>query len=209
MAARARLGALLVLATAFLTACGAFEQSGYQFVRDTSTGTYLKVPDDWHVYDRQEISDAMVKADLGPAGPFPFLSVFDGGRAPNAFFDPTGSSPKGLVRVRDLVPGERDLTSFSTVREEIFKELNDGVEAGAVEVLAAEEVKSGPARGQRVTFVVTDEETGERYVVDQVSLVDLDANRLHLLAVACTTACYEEHEDEIDEVVSSLIIKER
>jgi hypothetical protein len=46
-------------------------------------------------------------------------------------------------------------------------------------------------------------------VVDQVSLVDLDANRLHLLAVACSETCYERNQDQIDEVVSSVTIKEK
>jgi hypothetical protein len=209
MVVRARAGALLVLLGTLLGACGAFEQSGYQFVRSPSTGTYLKVPDDWEVFNRREISDALEKQGNGPAAAFPFLTVFDAGRPANAFLDLTGPAPKGFVRVRDLEPGERDVTSFSTIREELFKELNAGAAAGAVEVRSAQEVKSGPARGQRVVFVITDDETGDRYVVDQVSLVDLDANRVHFVAVACSLACFDRHEDEIDEVVGSLTIKER
>ena len=210
MVVRARTGALLVVVAALLTgACGAFETSGYQFVRSPGTGTYLKVPEDWQVFDRDEIDDAMAKAGNGQADEFAFLSVFDAAERPSVFFDPAGETPKGVIRVRELRPEERDQVSFATVREEVFQELNDSVAAGDWSVLDVAEVESGPARGQRVVFAGAAEVDGTRYVVAQVSLVDLDANRLHFVAVACSVACYERNKDEIDEVVESLTIKER
>ena len=213
MAARARLGALLVLATAFLTACGAFEQSGYQFVRNPSTGTYLKVPDDWTVHGHRDVTGFLDRIGKTPAGfsqSVPFVTTFGASDELVEYpFDPLGTRPAGIVQVRLLAPQERDEISFATMRDELVS-IEEGLEAGQVEVLSREEVRRGDdARGERLRYVITDPETGEQFVIDQTTLLDERTEKLYLLAVGCQALCFDRNEDEIDEVVSSLIIKER
>jgi hypothetical protein len=204
--------ALAVAVCALAAASGAcsLERSGYQYVRSPSTGTYLKVPDDWKVYGQREIDAAVAgSGEDAPLRKLPFISLFDGSKDPELDFDPTGADPSGIVRVRDLDPDERDVTSFASAREDLFVSLNAGVESGDLRLLSASDVTQEAAHGQRIVFALTDPTSGDEYVVDQTSLVDRRTSRLYLLAVGCRKACYDRNRDQIDAVATSLTIKER
>ena len=199
--------ALAVAAAALLAACG-LERSGYQFVRSPSTGTYLKVPSDWKVFD-QEAVEADQPQEERPGADVRFLSVLDGDASPSLRHDLANDAPLGIVRVRDLPPEERDVTSFATAREDFFPQLNALVSNKLARVRSSEEVVRAGAHGQRIVFTVPDDESGEMLTVDQTTLVDRRAGRIYLLVVACTTACYERNQGDIDAVATSLTIKER
>ena len=199
--------ALAVTAATLLAACS-LERSGYQFVRSPSTGTYLKVPSDWKVFDQKAL-EAQEPPDEGRDDGIRFVSVLDGDRRPSLSHDLGNDAPLGIVRVRDLGPEERDVISFATARQDFFPELNQLVGSKTARVHSTEEVVRAGAHGQRIVFSVADQDTGEMLTVDQTSLVDRRTSRLYLLVVACTTECYERNEDDIDAVATSLTIKER
>lgn len=199
----AALVALVVLAGA----CS-LERSGYQFVRNRPTGTYLKVPEEWTVYGPKDIEKQFRAANLGgERKAFPFISVFDARPDADLDFDITGSRPVGLVRVRDLSPGERDSISFASAREELYDALNAGIESGALPLRSSEEVKHESADGQRIVFSI-DDGSGTTSTIDQTSILNREKNRIYLLIVGCRTTCYDKHRKQIDTVVESLTIKE-
>ena len=202
--------ALIALAAAVAGGACSLERSGYQFVRSPSTGTYLKVPDKWTVYNQKAI-EASIADDQSADGPdhhrFPFISVFDATPNSELDFDVFTDSPMGVVRVRELTDEERDGVSFATARDELFP-LNDAFQSGQLPVKKAVEVNQSSAQGQRIVFTYVDEETGTTSTIDQTVLVDHDKNRLYLLVVGCEAKCYEKHRKEIETVVSSLTIKE-
>jgi hypothetical protein len=199
--------ALVAFAT-LAGACG-IERSGYQFVRSRSTGTYLKVPDDWTVHSQADLTDAFAAEGIAPnENPVPFLTVFDAEPdAPVDAFDIARDRPMGLLRVRDLSDGERDQVSFASARDELFG-LNAGIESGQVPIRKAVDVQQDSADGQRLVFTLTDEETSTTSTIDQTTLIDQDKRRVYVLLVACEASCYQKHRKQIEAVVTSLTIKE-
>jgi hypothetical protein len=184
--------------------------SGYQYVRNRTTGTYLKVPDRWTVYDQRAIEASIVEGGGGEDGideRFRFISVFDATPDGELDFDVFTDNPMGVVRVRELTVEERDGVSFASARDELFP-LNDALGAGQLPVKKAVEVKQTSAQGQRIVFTYVDEESGTTSTIDQTTLIDHDKNRLYLLVVGCEARCYEKHRKEIETVVTSLTIKE-
>jgi hypothetical protein len=201
--------ALIAFAVALLSsACGGLQRSGYQYVRNRSTGTYLKVPSEWTVYDQKAIEKQVGDASGGlDNARFPFISVFDASPHSELDFDVFTDMPMGVVRVRELSQEERDGVSFASARDELFP-LNDAASTGQLPVQKSVEVNQAGAQGQRIVFTYTDEESGTTSTIDQTTLVDHGKNRLYLLVVGCETKCYEKHRKEIETVVTSLTIKE-
>src|SRR5439155_21773411 len=72
--------ALIAFAAATVTgACSSLQPSGYQYVRNRTTGTYLKVPEQWTVYNQKAIETSIgnQQGGAGTTTHFPFISVFD------------------------------------------------------------------------------------------------------------------------------------
>jgi hypothetical protein len=202
--------ALVALAAVLLSGACSLERSGYQYVRNRSTGTYLKVPDQWTVYGQRAIEESFgEQPEEGSVDNmrFPFISVFDGTPDSELDFDVFTDNPMGVVRVRELTDEERDGVSFATARDELFP-LNDAFSTGSLPIHKAIEVNQSGAQGQRIVFTYTDEESGTVSTIDQTTLVDHDKNRLYLLVVGCEARCYDKHKKEIETVVESLTIKE-
>lgn len=190
------------------TIAGACAGSGYQFVRNSSTGTYFKVPERWKVYGHKEsldfIQEAAASQDLSDR--LPFVTTFDASTRPSVGFDPASDQPNGLAQVRKLTADERDQASFFTARNVLF-EVDALLEQGEVEVERYEEVSRGELRGQRIVFGAEFE--GQAFKVDQTTLLDERAQRVYILAVGCSLDCFDKHHKAIDKVVTSLTIKER
>jgi hypothetical protein len=201
--------ALIAVAVGLLSGACSLQRSGYQYVRNRSTGTYLKVPEQWTVYNQRAIEESFgdQQGDGVDNTRFPFISVFDATPHSELDFDVFTDNPMGVVRVRELSEEERDGVSFATARDELFP-LNDAFSTGQLPIHKAIEINQSGAQGQRIVFTYTDEESGTVSTIDQTTLVDHDKNRLYLLVVGCEARCYEKHRKEIETVVESLTIKE-
>jgi hypothetical protein len=202
--------ALVALAVALLSGACSLRRSGYQFVRNRPTGTYLKLPDDWKVYSDESVDKLLAEAN--PEGVdrtrLPFISLF---RADRTMAEPGldlyASDPVGIVRVRTLTEAERDGISSATARDDVL-DVNGSIQAAGVPPKKAVHVKQEFAQGDRFVFTYKDEELGLVSTVDQTTLLDRDRNRLYVLIIACDPRCYEQHRKEIETVVTSLTIKE-
>ncbi|HEX4979817.1 MAG TPA: hypothetical protein VFV35_07115 [Acidimicrobiales bacterium] len=182
------LGFLLLLAAA---GCS-WRASDYQYLRSRSTGTYLRLPKSWDV--------VRVESDDGIS----FARAFDG----DGVEDESAllsRSPAGLVQVRELDEAERKVMSLALARNLLYA-IDQGVESGVVEIVDVETVDQGDFVGERVVFEV-ETDLGPA-TVSQVVMVAPRSSRVHHLVVACTTACHDEHEAEIEAVLESLTLKE-
>ena len=204
----ARRALTLFVVGVILAVGGACAGSGYQFVRNSSTGTYFKVPERWKVYGHKEsldfIQEAAASDDLSDR--LPFVTTFDASTRPSVGFDPASDQPNGLAQVRKLTADERDQASLYSARNVLW-DVDAGLEQGDVQIDRYEEVRRGELRGQRIVFGA--EVEGQVFKVDQTTLLDERAQRIYILAVGCSVDCFDKNHKAIDKVVTSLTIKER
>ena len=196
---------MLLTAVAVLGASACtLQRSGYQFVRSPSTGTYLKVPSSWELFDAEEVAEAYEQSE--PDARVAFTTAFDASPDANAVFDPMAAEPNGLIRVRALSAAERDGASLASIRKTIV-DLDQAQEAGVLRGVKGEEIQDAKGlRGQRVVFSLEIE--GELTTMSKTALVDAKTSKLYTLLVGCRASCYEKHKGNIDKVVESLTIKE-
>lgn len=200
-----------MVAVLALTSCGGSE---YRYVKNSSIGTFFKVPNDWKIFDEDQVLQTSEGSEEAKAS-FKELSWsvgFDASPKPSVK-NVLGLSthPNGLVRVRTLTPGERDTFSQSSLRALLleFDPLSEeAADAGGVEVVGSREVDQGDFHG---TEFLLNLKTIEGGVLKwrQIGLVDSKLKRAHVLAITCTADCYEKNEGVIEKVISSWTVKER
>ena len=204
---RAHLFALAALALA-LSAC---QGSGYSYVKNGDLRTYLRVPGTWQVFDEDEI----FRTDTLGVSPqmlellqsSQWVVAFDadpGSQAVDAF-TLNAEQPRGFTRVRAIQDDERDTFSLSSLRNEVVG-YDDLLAQGALEPLKRDTITEGGLRGTHDVFNVKVEDS--YYTFTQLAYVDPATSRATVLFVGCSAACYLEHQDTINDVATSLTIKE-
>lgn len=203
--------AALVAATVLLTtACGSPK---YHYVKNSSERTYVKVPEQWALFDEDQIATDLDESreakDLYKK--LTWSVGFDAAPQPSArnVLSISADHPKGLVQVRTLLPEQRDRFSLSSLRS-ILLDLDPlGDDQAGVEVLASRDVqRPGGLHGNEFLVNLTTPE-GTRVKWRQIALVDSEVRKVHLLAISCDDDCYAANEKVIDEVISSWQVKER
>ncbi|MDQ1397638.1 MAG: hypothetical protein QOG64_2897, partial [Acidimicrobiaceae bacterium] len=202
----------VALVVAALTVAGtACSGSGYRYVTSRKAGVYFKVPTEWKVFDRNDLSSGL-KANGSPGidDATLFAAGFDSAPKPSIShvtpLDAGADHPTGIARVKLLAPSERDAVSFQSLRNMLLS-VDDGEQQSKVKVLGQVDlVPKGGYRGQRIVFEVARED-GSTFVVDQTTMVDQATERLFVLAVACASSCYESNRKVVDKVVTSWTVK--
>lgn len=205
------IAAASMVAVLAVAACGGPD---YRYVKNSSSGTFLKVPNSWKIFDEDQVLQTSEGSAEAKAS-FKQLSWsvgFDASPKPSVK-NVLGMSthPNGLVRVRTLTPAERDTFSQSSLRALLleFDPLSEvAAESGGVEVVGSREVDQGDLHG---TEFLLNLKTNEGGVLKwrQIGLVDSKLRRAHVLAITCTVDCYERNEGVIEKVMSSWTVKER
>lgn len=200
--------ALLLLAMG-LAAC---EGSGYSYISNASTKTYFKVPEEWELFDRNEMmssgSGAVSLQSLQSASDL-WVVAFDAAPTPDLDHVLATSSrhPTGYALVRPLTEKERDTYSLASLRNEVVP-LDQLEQAdGRVEAISEEEIElEGGAHGSRLINKI--KVGGEYFTLDQTGLVDSGIHRVYVLVIGCRAACYDSHKRVIDQVADSWTIEE-
>jgi len=182
-----------LLASALVVGGCSVRGSDYQYVRSRSTGTYLRIPESWDV--------AAFETDEE----ITFARVFDGKKVDQDLPIVASDRPTGFVQVRELSDQERDVMSLELARNAVFR-IDDGVQAGEVEVVDFEAVDRDGFSGQRVVFRA--ETTDGTATIAQIVMLAPGSTRFHMLVVGCTTPCYDDNEKQIEAVIDSLTVKE-
>ena len=195
-----------------LAGCGSPK---YHYVKSTSDQTFVRVPREWTLYDEDQLLGV---SDESPEAKAQFKRLswsvaFDA--APKPSLDHVLSDaghPTGLVQVRTLLPEQRDSFSLADLRTLLlpFDPLaDDAQQEGEVEVLDVREVRRpGGLHGSELLINLKTDD-GQLLKWRQVALVDSGVRKVHVLAVSCSTDCYNQNEKVIDQVVTSWKVKER
>lgn len=184
-------------------------------MKSTSDRTFVRVPAQWTLFDEDDLlKDSADSAEMQTRFKELTWSVaFDAAPRPSLdhLFTPS-DHPTGLVRVRTLLPSQRDEFTLADLRSILlpFDPLSDEAQTtGGVEVIDASEVsRSGGLHGSELLLNIRSE---ENKVVKwrQIALLDSEIKKVHVLAISCDDDCYTANKDVIDRVVDSWKVTER
>jgi hypothetical protein len=204
------LAAVMVLAAA-LAACS---DSGYHYVKNSDEGVFLKVPNDWQLYDESTYFRTVLSkpspAQLDEVRERDWAAAFD--KDP----DPTPANlnildsrhPHGFARISEIGVDEHDTFSLASARN-LVAPVDQLLEADAAQVLDAEEFSlEGGFRGSHIVVNLALEKGGFT-TLDQTVVTDADTTKLYVLVVGCSDNCYEKNKSEIESLVDSWTVKER
>lgn len=214
--ARPVLVVLLLLAA--VTGCGAPE---YTYVANSEQRTYVKIPSSWRPVDARQLDaalgldPAMSAADAGvwheayDAAPVPAMDHLVGW---------TATAPVAFVSVRQIPAGQRGQYSLDGLRDLFFPVSPKSRQQLAMNPLAgggltdfalfADEVLT-PGAGLRGVHDVFRYRLGNAppQMIDQTVYINDDASTIYMFFVRCTTTCYADHQEEIENVVSSFTVR--
>jgi len=205
--------------------------SGYTYVTNSKTKTYFKIPDQWRLFNENEIFSREIQG-LSPqteaaarqalwmvafdSDPHPSLDHLfqvstrcDLVKATSKSTLPVGCYPEGFAQVLPLSESARDSLSLASLRNAFFH----------VDDLIAQDPQSVEILDQR-DIVLSSGFHGSRYVmnvkrddvfltINQTALVDPATRMLYLFAIGCEAHCYLDHQKTIDQIVQSWTVKER
>ncbi|MDQ3751380.1 MAG: hypothetical protein M3333_00600 [Actinomycetota bacterium] len=205
---KAAKAALLWLALT-LFAC---EGSGYSYISNSSTKTYFKVPEEWKLFERNEMmsggSPAVSLQSLQGASDL-WVVAFDAAPSPDLdnVLATSSQHPTGYALVRPLSEKERDTYSLASLRNEVVPLDRLEQADGRVEAVSEEDIElDGGAHGSRLVNKI---KVGEEFfTLDQTGLVDSGTHRVYVLVIGCKAACYEANKSVIDQVADSWTIEE-
>ena len=113
------------------------------------------------------------------------------------------------VRIRELLPEERNAISLNTLRNLIFPitDVLDGTinNDRNFEIYDDQEVVEKGARG--VNLLYSFDYEGVNTTVNQIALYSNDQSKIYLFVIRCATECYNKNLDEIDEIVKSITVR--
>jgi hypothetical protein len=208
--ARRPLGGVLGIAIATLVVAGACGGADNEYVANTEAGLYVRLPADWTIFEVASNNPAGDPRTDPEAGPW--RVVIDGSDEPSRAHLEVAApdEPVGFV---EIVPTaliqNASLSSHTALRSLLFNGESDPLDTSSgADVLDYEEIDLGHHWGNRLVAEVT-AQGGEKVVVTQLAFLDSANNRVHVLRLLCTTSCYEENQDEIDEVVDSWTLEDR
>jgi hypothetical protein len=205
--------AAIVLAAVGLVGC---MTSGYTYVANDDLGTYFRVPADFTVYDPDEVLEPMLAdrpdVDLDAVLEQRWAVAFDGNEEPvvdrflGQIRDPS-EALAGYAQVRLLSPQERLGYSLQSLRSELISADQVQRLGDRLEVLDVQEHSEDGGEGLKLTFAVNLPDG--RLVFDQMAVVDDETSRVFLLALGCSSDCYENNRDTINDIIESWTIEER
>jgi hypothetical protein len=206
-AARRAFASLAIILVA--TSCSG---SGYQYVKDSSSTAFFKVPTSWTLYDEDQI----LNSDLVQLSPQSQQSVaqalwmvaFDANGQPSLthVLSAEAAEPSGFAQVRPLGSEERDTFSLATIRNSLFNVDGTADAAGAELLATSDVVLPGGYRGLHIEYNVPQ---GSDYLtVNQIGVVDPQTSTLYVFAIGCEARCYLDHQSAIERIADSWTVKE-
>lgn len=221
------------MSLAFLASCGS---STFQYVSNSSSKTYLKVPKDWKKFDQQELVGAELSAARDANQPsslidtlvnrqFQWRVAFDSAPAPS--IDHTVSlaeEPVVEVSVRQLEPAEREQVSLAALRNVVInydeqkQQAQDALGSGGLGVSGTTTASFRPideeelnlpngVRGVRLRYILRPNASSSFYAFDQTALVDARAQRLYVLLIRSGERQFLQNNGLFTEIAKSFTVK--
>lgn len=208
--------AMLVVGALLFGACSG---GGYQYVHDSSTQTFFKLPQAWKTFDEGDLIPGEVRPNpFQQAGnPIQFLVGFsaDPGAQAGDIPDPSSDQPQGFVLVHNLSTSERDQISLGFLRN-AFVPIDQmySKDPNSVAVFVDDEnLTRDGFHGSHLVFSVRQSQDQVRqytqsFTVNQTGLIDPATSKVYLLVILCTSDCYQKNQKTIDLVADSWSVRE-
>jgi hypothetical protein len=200
-----------VVTGALALIAGGCSGSGFQYVANSETKTMFKVPQNWTLYDEDDVFDFR-PPDVSPQQEAAnrasqWVMAFDGAEPASLehLFAESSEEPAGYAKVRVLSDEERDTYSLRSLRNEEF-DVDRLARTQRAELISDDDITLGNGvAGSRIVFNVRQ---GDGFVtVNQTALIDSQTRVLYLFLIGCDADCYSSNEEVISEVVRSWTIK--
>ncbi|MDQ6726607.1 MAG: hypothetical protein M3066_10640 [Actinomycetota bacterium] len=216
-----------------LSGCGS---SQFQYVANSTSQTYLKVPRDWRRFNQQELTGAELSAAREANQPSSLIDIlvnrqyqwrvaFDADPAPSV--DHTLSlvdDPVVEVSVRQLEAAEREQVSLASLRNVVIN--YDAQKQMAADTLAASSVGVNGSttanfrpidetelnlpngvHGVHLRYVLRPDTSSSFYAFDQTTLVDARSQRLYVLLIRSSESQFLLHNALFTEISKSFTVK--
>jgi hypothetical protein len=212
-----RLVATPLVAALLLTACGG---SGYQYVADSASHSFFKVPAGWKLFDQTALFPTAPRTNpfRDEQNPTQFVMGFAADPAVQAssFPNVSSSKPEGFALVHVLSPVERDAASLSVIRNAVFPiDQMYQQDPNSVVIFSSEDISSGDGlRGSHIVFSMRQSPDPTRpytgsVTVNQTGMLDPGTQKLYLFLVFCTSDCYSQNQKTIERIADSWIVREQ
>ena len=194
------------------SACGGGPSDKVQY-KDPDDLALFEVPNDWNVYDADDLSELgsptllPFAIDLVSAMPINTLVAFDAGPARNVSnLSQRVTSvryPLGTYLVRDVSRDERDVLSRATLESLVLWPQFYTILPGGAEI---DFDFGSDYEGIYRIVGFEDAVTEERGVVVFTSVTNPDDTLIYSIAVGCAEDCFAQYADEMYEVVDSWVV---
>jgi hypothetical protein len=212
-----------------LSGCG---KSGYQYVENEDLGVFARLPDDWAVFDEEDLlaagGDAEISEDeaerrVGAT----WFRGFDSSDDPSidgVVRTLAGDTPHGFVRVEALPASLREQANRTMLRllpTNAQIPISVTERTPGIEVVLDESVEfEGGFHGVHTVAAVSPSALGlpqadvgegdeEIAMVDQTVVLDPTGSTVYMFVVSCDRHCYlDTHDDVIKDLVESWTIQE-
>lgn len=205
--------ALLLAALAAVASCGAPQ---YTYVADTSAHAYFKVPSGWHAVPAGALASALRLNGSGA-----WLSAFGADKSTataGSIFSFDVRKPFVFAEVGRLNTQASDALSYNSLTD-MFLPVTSTARSAAQGQFPVANFRllrqstlalAQGVHGVRVTYQYTFTNgvaEGSTDTFDQVALTNADQTSVYLLIVHCTTSCFSQNKNAINDVVSSFTVR--
>jgi hypothetical protein len=187
------------LALLLLFAAAACQGSGFQYVTDSDSSTYFKLPEDWKLFN-QDVPSVYTT----------YFVAFDGApqASPDHLLSPNSDHPFGLAQVRILTDKQKANWSLTAMRN-FDLPIDQLVEQKRAEVISEDDevVLDNGVHGIRLVYTI--QQDSGTMTINQTSLVDPATRVFYQFIIGCEIRCYSHNQDVIEQVVNSWTIEEQ
>jgi hypothetical protein len=205
----------LVTGSVLLSSCARPDfQYAAQRPGDAPAGSvFFKVPPSWNEFPASQItraqsewsSDPTAKAALDVTA---WQAAYDASIQPslgNVLGRGVPDQPTLYASLRRLYPDEAGAANAAALRDMVVPVSTLG---STVRMLRDDAVTQGGVSGVHLVFSYAAAAGAPEQTIDQTAYLSEGNDAVYLLLVRCSTACYDNHRDEISTVTSSFTIQE-
>lgn len=193
-----RSAGLLLVLLLLTTACG---RSGFQYIENSESGVYAKIPQNWEVVSEGNIDFALTGED-GQMSILPGESTL----AWRAWFDEAPGEPIDANRVLGAVevqPVDRRIRDDLSLGDLVGFDLDDpGSDA---RVLYRSDITRGDLSGLRVIY--ESDLSGTQSTIDRLLLTDDRFTTVYEVRVFCALDCFADNVGVIEEIMDTFTVE--
>jgi hypothetical protein len=218
MLSMARVAAVLaavILGCAVTGAASGCAPPNHTYVANRANRTYFKVPASWHEIDQKALKPTPTGASPTPGSDSEWISAYDAAIAPSAAHLVANDTPDPIVyvSVQPLSSEAGGQVSLDNLRDLVLPVTATARSAGTTTFsdfnLVSDSVLT-PKSGLRGVHEVFQYKVGggPLQTFDQTAYTNKVGNKVYLMLLRCSSACYQARHAELESVTGSFTIQE-